>query len=150
MTELMVQAWNEKIKSGDTVYHLGDVSFGTQEQTNSVLSRLNGNLHLIQGNHDRVVTNGGAQKFWKSIQPYLRVQVNGQAIILFHYPVIEWDAMHYGSWHLYGHVHAKDMGMNDRKALDVGIDNRPGADMVPWHFDEIAAFMKDRPVFSHH
>jgi calcineurin-like phosphoesterase family protein len=150
MTEIMIQVWNEKIKPGDIVYHLGDVCFARQEETNAILARLNGDLHLIQGHHDKVVVNGGAEKFWKSIQPYLRAKVNGQDIIMFHYPIKEWDSMHYGSWHLYGHVHGKDMGLNDRRAMDAGIDNRPTADMSPWHFDEIAAVMLERPVFSHH
>jgi calcineurin-like phosphoesterase family protein len=150
MTELMIQVWNEKIKPGDTVYHLGDVSFGKHEETTAVLERLNGDLHLIQGNHDKNVVNGPNRKFWKSVQPYLRAKVNGQDIIMFHYPIVEWDAMHYGTWHLYGHVHGEDMGLNGRKALDAGVDNRFSGDMSPWHFDEVAAVMKDRPVFSHH
>lgn len=150
MTELMVKAWNEKVKPGDTVYHLGDVSFGRIEESDALLKRLNGNIHLVQGNHDKGVVNNYVAKRWSSVQPYLRLSVGRQLIIMFHYPIVEWDSMHYGSWHLYGHVHGKDMGLNDRKAMDVGVDTRPNADMAPWSFEEIQDIMKDRQIFSHH
>ena len=70
--------------------------------------------------------------------------------VLFHFPIIEWDKMHYGAWHLYGHVHGKDMGLGDRRAFDVGVDTRPNGDMAPWSFDELREIMKHRAIFSHH
>lgn len=27
------------------------------------------------------------------------------SLVLFHYPIFEWDRMYHGSFHLYGHVH---------------------------------------------
>src|ERR1039458_7684061 len=42
MNEAMIQRWNERVQPNDTIYHLGDFSFGTQSQNNSVLSRLHG------------------------------------------------------------------------------------------------------------
>ena len=150
MTELMIQAWNDKVKCDDTVYHLGDVSFGCIEETEKVLNRLNGKIHLIQGNHDKSVVNNHLAKRWESVQPYLRKTINSEQIVMFHYPIQEWDAMHYGSWHLYGHVHGKDMGLNNRKALDVGVDNRISKDMAPWSFDEVKVIMDKREIFSHH
>lgn len=150
MTELMVERWNAKVKPGDEVYHLGDVSFGTHQKTEEVLYRLNGKLHLIEGNHDKVVLNGRSRSRWNTIQPYLRKKIYGQDIVMFHYPIQEWDCMHRGAWHLYGHVHGKDMGLNDRRALDVGVDNRPAADMNVWSFEEVLELLKNRAVFSHH
>ena len=149
MTELMIEVWNKKIQPGDTVYHLGDVSFAPTAESIEILKRLNGNLHLIQGNHDRVVTDSvEARKRWVSVKPYDSVKIAGETIVLFHYPIVEWDKMHYGAWHLYGHVHGKDMGLGDRRAMDVGIDARK--DMSPWSFDEVREIMKNRPIFSHH
>ena len=150
MTELMVQAWNAKVKPDDVVYHLGDVSFGLAEKTVEVLNRLNGTLHLIEGNHDKGVTQGAAAKRWASINKYKSIRIDGVEVVMFHYPIIEWDKMHYGSYHLFGHVHGKDMGLSDRRAMDVGVDSRPGADMAPWSWDEVHTMLKERKIFSHH
>ena len=52
MNEEMIRKWNEKIEPGDTVYHLGDFSLGKPDFTKEILDRLNGNIHLIKGNHE--------------------------------------------------------------------------------------------------
>lgn len=52
MNEELIKRWNEKIGPGDTVYHLGDISLGKPDFTKEILDRLNGNIHLIKGNHE--------------------------------------------------------------------------------------------------
>jgi calcineurin-like phosphoesterase family protein len=47
----MVSRWNSKVGKDDIVYILGDVSFTSLERTLFVLSQLNGEKHLILGNH---------------------------------------------------------------------------------------------------
>lgn len=151
MNELMIEAWNSKVRPNDTVYHLGDVAFGPPTKAADILNRLNGTIILIQGNHDHKLLNDHwARKRFTAVYPYLSVKVSGQDIVLFHYPIKEWDRMHRGSWHLYGHVHGKEMGLTDRKAMDAGIDSRPNADMAPWSFDEVKKVLDKREIFSHH
>ena len=53
MHDDIVKRWNSKVTKCDTVYIIGDVSFGDYEQTKAVLDRLNGQKILIKGNHDR-------------------------------------------------------------------------------------------------
>jgi calcineurin-like phosphoesterase family protein len=55
MNETMIQRWNSVVKTGDTVYHLGDVLFGMNkpEWMDKHFPRLNGNKKLCFGNHDR-------------------------------------------------------------------------------------------------
>ena len=62
MNESMISKWNEKVRKNDDVVILGDFSFGKGEETNSVLSRLNGRLYLIKGNHDDRYLKDGAFK----------------------------------------------------------------------------------------
>ena len=50
MDELMVQRWNETVREGDHVYHLGDVTM--DRKFLPILARLNGRLRLVRGNHD--------------------------------------------------------------------------------------------------
>lgn len=39
-------------KKDDKIYHLGDFGFGSKEQIANVVSKLNGRIFLILGNHD--------------------------------------------------------------------------------------------------
>lgn len=50
MNETLINNWNDLIKPEDNVYFLGDFCFGKPEK---FLSRLNGHITFIKGNHDR-------------------------------------------------------------------------------------------------
>lgn len=52
MNEEMIKKWNSVVKEGDKIYHLGDFGFGSKEQIANVVSKLNGRIFLILGNHD--------------------------------------------------------------------------------------------------
>lgn len=57
MNGYMIEKWNGKVRKNDDVIIIGDLSWGNAEETNALLKRLNGRLYLIQGNHDRFLTN---------------------------------------------------------------------------------------------
>lgn len=40
MNEYIIKKWNSVVKKEDTVYHLGDVGFGTTEILKELISRL--------------------------------------------------------------------------------------------------------------
>lgn len=148
MTELMIEKWNDTVTPKDTVYHLGDVSWAGNDKTPGILARLNGHKILIKGNHDHGLNTESLSKF-DLVAPYLVHKIDKTGVVMFHYPILEWDKMHYGSFHLYGHVHGKDMGIVGR-AMDVGIDTRKTGDMGLYSWDEVREYMKDRPIVSHH
>lgn len=53
MDEAMIDQWNSQVEPGDDVYHLGDVGIGKGMALDErLISRLNGNKHLVLGNHD--------------------------------------------------------------------------------------------------
>jgi len=52
MNETMVENWNNTVKPGDIVYHLGDVFMGPREDFLKMWKGLNGSKRLILGNHD--------------------------------------------------------------------------------------------------
>ena len=54
MNEGLVEAWNAAVGPRDTVWHLGDVAFLSDLCVAGWLSRLNGRIHLLIGNHDSV------------------------------------------------------------------------------------------------
>jgi calcineurin-like phosphoesterase family protein len=56
MNETMIERWNEVVKPGDKIYHLGDVFFGHIDWVVNNWHRLNGKKRLIVGNHDDIPT----------------------------------------------------------------------------------------------
>lgn len=121
----MIQTWNEIVKPGDLVYHLGDFAITGyskkhKPKVESLLKKLNGNKILVKGNHDSpaVLEADG----WSSIYKLHHININGQRIILCHYPLRTWQFKAHGSWNLYGHVHGKMPPLPNTKALDVGVD----------------------------
>lgn len=57
----MVDRWNSTVKTGDKVYHLGDVFFGEREYFQRLWPKLAGQKRLIVGNHDDIkfLSSGG-------------------------------------------------------------------------------------------
>jgi len=153
MDEHLVLRWNECVKQGDRVFHLGDFSYYPREKTERLLNRLNGNIFLVRGNHDKVIKGSITDKFgWVKDYYELKEVAVGESkkIVLCHYAFKVWNKSHYGSWHLHGHSHGSldDDGLG--KIMDVGIDNHP--DYAPFHLDEVSEFMSEREyhAFDHH
>ena len=65
-------------------------------------------------------------------------------LVLFHYPISEWNRGHYGSIQLYGHIHANIANIKG-KALNVSYDLHGKI----LSFEEIYDFVKDLPPFEH-
>jgi calcineurin-like phosphoesterase family protein len=106
MNEYMVTKWNETVKDGDKVYHLGDVYMGHQENTPlNLLSQLKGQKRLILGNHD----NGKdqvLQKVFKKINLWRMLPEFG--LLLTHVPVHQGALDNGMGRHLlnvHGHIH---------------------------------------------
>jgi calcineurin-like phosphoesterase family protein len=104
MNETLIENWNRKVSPIDTVYILGDFSSYDEDKTLEIIRSLNGNKIFILGNHDRTIKQSRAEL--KKFQ-ILTVEDSGKKIVLFHYPMIEWDGFFRGNLHFYGHVHNK-------------------------------------------
>ena len=119
----MIQEWNASVSHEDTVYLLGDVSFGTTDQTNQVLQQLMGNIRLIRGNHDnRTLKCPVVRSRFSTIDNYLEVEYKKTKLIMFHFPILEWNNCHRGSVHLHGHTHGDPTGLEQYRVRDVGMD----------------------------
>ncbi len=117
MDAKMIANWNEVVGQDDDVYHLGDFAMGKTAVPN-VLARLNGNIHLIWGNHDSNQVRGLSN--WASSQPYLEINLDGHFIVLCHYKFDVFNKSHRGAIQLFGHSHGTMPGNNQQ--LDVGVD----------------------------
>ena len=117
MDELMIANWNERVKSSDRVYHLGDLSWYGRTKTQAIVDRLNGQKFLIRGNHDssKMKLNG-----FQFIKEYYMLKHDDKQVFLFHRPCRSWDSSCHGSWHLFGHAHGNALPWG--KSFDVGVD----------------------------
>jgi calcineurin-like phosphoesterase family protein len=163
--EALIERWNARVKPGDRVYHLGDAFVGhgggdQHEYAKEVLSRLNGRIYYVNGNHNAGMwqlyeeadkCNDYWHRSWKLkvvfVGPTLWIRLKGRRCILTHYPQQEWADIKRGVWNLCGHSHGRDPGSqpeNPGRRLDVGVDNFPN--LVT--FSEISEIMKNRPHAS--
>lgn len=60
-------------------------------------------MFILYGNHDK---DYSSDHIFQSVQHYKELKTEYGKVILFHYPIQEWSAAHYGSIHLHGHIHS--------------------------------------------
>lgn len=137
--ETLIERWNERVNPLDVIYFLGDFSFLNRAKTNEVISRLQGQIHFIRGNHDKSMDRH-ADRF-ASFQDYKVITIKGQKIILFHFPIRSWWHVGQGSWHLFGHCHNNLPDDGKMASMDVGVDAHGFA---PISLEEIAVVLSRR------
>lgn len=136
---------NETVGEHDELYILGDFGFAPSQKVKPILNQIVcKNLHYVYGNHDKCMKVPDIQRMFKTFSVYGDIAVEGQRIILFHFPLLEWDAGHRGSWMLHGHCHGTlvlpEM-LKDKKIVDVGLDCWQ---YKPVSFDELKNYMKNK------
>jgi calcineurin-like phosphoesterase family protein len=135
MVDLLVNNWNSRVKPGDSIWHLGDFSMHQPLATvQALFSRLNGDKHLIKGNHDH--KNKAHRLAWASVHDTHMLMVDKDMFWLSHYAHRIWPAKHHGVYHLYGHSHGHLPGYD--RSMDVGVDV-PGNNYSPVSVEEVLA-----------
>lgn len=132
MDSEMVRRWNERVAPDDTVFHLGDFSFGSVAEVEHFHSQLEGEIYLIRGNHDKSVAR--LEKIFGigRVHNEKVIHVDDRYIFLTHKPRATWDPEI--AYHFHGHVHN---GYARRgNAINVGVDVRGFA---PASFEELLA-----------
>lgn len=107
MDMTIINNWNSVVYDKDDVYIVGDIAFrGEKGDTISKIKRLKGRKHLIIGNHDgHMIKEAAFTELFVSIEQMGDISDNGRRVILFHYPILEWNGFFRGSYHVYGHIH---------------------------------------------
>lgn len=108
MNEDIIKRWNNKVKPEDDIYFLGDFAYKISNiDAISILKRLNGKKHFIKGNHDKesFLNTITENKLVEEVNYYQEINDNGRRVILFHYPIEDWNGQYHGSYHLFGHIH---------------------------------------------
>ena len=157
MNDKIVESINSTVGENDTLFHLGDWSFGGFDNIEEFRNRINcKNIHLILGNHDHHIerNKNDIQRLFSSVHQYLRLQVSimpgtklyaGEMdLVLMHYPIASWHNMNDGVIHLHGHVHLPpDKKLSQGKAMDVGVD---GNNLMPYSLGQIMKIMQTQPI----
>ncbi|MFP3975562.1 MAG: 2'-5' RNA ligase family protein [Dehalococcoidia bacterium] len=139
MNKFMINKWNQTVGPKDTVYHLGDWSFGRGARSPSYWGKkLHGQIVAIRGGHDRK-TRG------VRFEEYRVLSCGEYSFLLVHDPEekpFDWDG-----WVIHGHKHNNDMiGYpfinGERKTINVSVeltDYRPVKldDLVSLNLDAI-------------
>ena len=136
MNETMVQRWNERVKPGDKVYHLGDVGLGfkgDESKIAALLGRLNGQKRLIVGNHDNLKSPTLHRHFHK-IELWKGFKDGGFTCV--HIP-LGLDQLRDGTACVHGHIH--DKLMNKPGYVNVCVEQ---IDYAPLHMDELLKRIK--------
>ena len=148
MNETMVNEWNSIVEPEDKVYILGDVAFMQATKAAHLLKRLNGTKVLVKGNHDsKTVKDPQFVDCFESVHDYLEIKYDGNHIVMFHYPIAEWNRMHHGAVHFHGHLHGNPSGLEKYRARDAGYD---ATGMIVWPIEDAIADAMQGEIKSHH
>jgi calcineurin-like phosphoesterase family protein len=152
-----VRNWNAAVGPDDIVFHHGDVGLGREAEILEIASTLNGEKHLISGNHDACWPGHRDahrhQKAWlevfASAQAFARRRIDGQQVLLAHLPYsgdsseteryAQYRLRDEGLWLLCGHVHSA-WKMSGRQ-VNVGVDVRG---LAPVPAEILAAEIRSR------
>jgi len=178
MDEDQITTINKIVRPNDILWHLGDLTLNCNEnQLNDFIGRLQcQNIYCLWGNHNSPTWNVYQREVEKikqitnvtnytgssediEIYPlryknlvffgnYQELIVDGQCMVLEHYPLYVFNNMKDGVWNLCGHSHyncpfSKADNLNS-KILDVGWDGQ----LKPYSMDDLRTIMSKKQVFD--
>lgn len=131
MNAAIIKNWNSVVQPDDVVYLLGDVMLGENIAGIKCLKQLNGQIHLLFGNHD---TNTRQKLYTECPNIFIRgyatiIKIQGYNFYLSHYPTIVANEdsdlpPKRQVINLYGHTHQKENFYNDIPTMyHVGMDS---------------------------
>ena len=112
MHDFITRKWNAVVTNADHVYCMGDIAWKVNNQNcdyyKELIKGLNGNIHLILGNHDKFV-NDRFKKLFEEVVLYKEVmdEVNGsnKRVVLSHYYIPFYNHHYRNAIMLHGHSH---------------------------------------------
>lgn len=134
MDDVLARNWNHRVAPADEVFFLGDLCHGKNSAPASeYLSRLNGRIRMISGNHDEAIP-GAVQS--------LQFHCDTTDLFLIHDPAQA--PADFDGWVIHGHMHNNDI--RTYPFINAGIRTiNVSAELVeytPVSLDEICGFLK--------
>lgn len=174
MNEHQKNEINRVVRPNDVLWHLGDISLNcSEEQFDAFLSSINcNNIYTLWGNHNspswkiyqrevNTIMESCSLPFDKNteiyplryknlvfIGNYQELVLDGQYIVMTHYPIYVWNEMRHGTWHLCGHSHYNcpfsKADNSNAKILDIGWDGKLGV----YSMEDLRSIMNNKKVFD--
>ena len=119
MGQGLVTKYNQCVGINDSVYFLGDLTLKGVEfksSLNTIVGKMNGEKHLILGNHDRLSVRDYLEIGFESVHSSL--DLDTENITLVHDPAVAYT--YPSRWFLCGHVHS--LFYHHKNVLNVGVD----------------------------
>ena len=133
MNEAIIERHNSIVGIDDDVYVLGDLCLGgaeSLEANRELISRMNGKLHVILGNHDTPTRIAMYQELPNVVEVVYATMIHyrGYHFFLSHYPCmtgnLEKETLKQCTINLYGHTHQQNNFFEDRPYMyHVGVDS---------------------------
>lgn len=147
--EEIIKRWNSVIDAGTEVYCLGDLMLGNNDHGLECIKKLNGNIHIIRGNHDtdtRMKLYGTCPNIVEIVEGKF-LKYKKYHFYLSHYPCLcgnfdEDKSLRERIVSLCGHQHSKDPFVDWDKGLIFHCE-LDGNNCYPWDLDEIINKLKD-------
>ena len=114
--KLIIKNWKNTVKEQDIIIHLGDVTWGSQEQLQQIMNKLPGTKILVKGNHDRNHSNNWFIKAGFTAV-FEKVQISG--IIFSHFPaILNEEEIDRGIINVHGHFHNNPPDKWEKKLVE--------------------------------
>lgn len=139
MNETIIDNWNKTVSEGDIVYNLGDVFFGSPDQADILLERLNGKKRLILGNHD-ILEKKHTAVYVKHFQKIMVWRMFTEfGFLATHVPVHSEQFEYKGLKNCHGHVHGNNVldpvtGLDDPRYINVCVEK---INYTPVHVEDL-------------
>lgn len=159
----VIASINTVVRENDILFHLGDFCLNTPFDKFDVLldSIKCQNIYHLFGNHNNPHEKNVYRKLvgdkeqypvkYKNITyygHYMEAILNGQFVVLCHYPIYIWNEQNNGAWMLCGHSHYgcpfSRKENFDAKILDVGWDGHG----QPWSMEEVKKVMATKQFIA--
>lgn len=106
MNNKIIENWNARVRTDDTVYILGDFIWDKEENWPFYVGPLAGNKVLIRGNHDPKKFSKETRMMFQEITGYKEIKDGERLVVMCHYPIPFFrNGFAPTSYMLYGHVH---------------------------------------------
>jgi len=115
MNEHIVKNWNNHVSKKDVVFLLGDVTM--EKNDYKILSRLNGLINVVLGNHDKRQHVSHLLNYVNSVSGMIDYK---SKYILTHCPIHPNELKFRYSYNIHGHVH--ENSLNDERYINVSAE----------------------------
>lgn len=105
--EMILDKINSKVTKHDKLFILGDFALAKDQSKSFAKNKMKikcKDVWLIRGNHD-LGDEGCKKVFGQNFRHVFETKIKEIPCWLSHYPHLIWPKSHYGSFHLYGHLH---------------------------------------------